>query len=140
MAGSKKPVPQAAALPVRGGEVCLVTSSNGKNWIFPKGMIDAGHSAEQAALQEAWEEAGLRGMLDPSPLGNYRYEKWGLLLEVTVYLMWVERVVEEWPEKSLRRRRWMSWDEARQRLNREEFRRFLQEAQARAHEHSGDGV
>jgi 8-oxo-dGTP pyrophosphatase MutT (NUDIX family) len=50
-------VRQAAALPLRQGKVCIITSSNGKRWIIPKGLIDPGHTAGEAALQEAWEEA-----------------------------------------------------------------------------------
>ena len=56
---------QAAAIPyrVRKGtlEVALVTSSSGKRWVLPKGCIDPGERAWEAAERETEEEAGLRG-------------------------------------------------------------------------------
>ena len=47
---------QSGAIPLRNGRVCLITSSNGKRWVIPKGLIDPGHTAGETALQEAWEE------------------------------------------------------------------------------------
>src|SRR5262249_26119697 len=52
---------QAAAIPIKDGMVCLITSSNGKRWVIPKGLIDPGHTAGESALLESWEEAGLVG-------------------------------------------------------------------------------
>jgi 8-oxo-dGTP pyrophosphatase MutT (NUDIX family) len=97
---------------VRGGAVCLVTSSNGKRWVIPKGLIDPGHTAGEAALQEAWEEAGLVGLLSAEPVGSYLYTKWGGTCHVTVFLMQVTEVAGEWPEQSVRQRRWVSAAEA----------------------------
>jgi 8-oxo-dGTP pyrophosphatase MutT (NUDIX family) len=99
---------QAAALPVRNGRICLVTSSNGKRWIIPKGLIELGQTAGETALQEAWEEAGLVGTLDPEPLGSYLYEKWCGTCHVVVFLMDVTEVAQNWPEGDLRRRTWVS--------------------------------
>jgi len=65
---------QAAVVPLADGQVGLVTSSSGRRWVVPKGMIDPGHSPGEAALIEAWEEAGLVGVLDPEPAGSYLYE------------------------------------------------------------------
>lgn len=39
----------------------VVSSSDGANWVLPKGHIDAGESAEIAALRELAEEAGVTG-------------------------------------------------------------------------------
>ena len=43
---------QAAAIPMRGNKICLVTSSNGKRWVIPKGLIDPGHTSAETALNE----------------------------------------------------------------------------------------
>jgi 8-oxo-dGTP pyrophosphatase MutT (NUDIX family) len=47
----------------RDGQVLylVVSSSDGANWVLPKGHIDAGESAEVAALRELIEEAGVLG-------------------------------------------------------------------------------
>jgi 8-oxo-dGTP pyrophosphatase MutT (NUDIX family) len=58
-------------------------------------------------LQEAWEEAGLRGRILGESVGSYEYEKEGVLLTVAVYLMEVEMEAEQWEEQELRRRRWV---------------------------------
>ncbi len=71
MANASEFIRQAAALPVRNGKVCLVTSSNGKRWVIPKGLIEPGQTAGETALQEAWEEAGLVGVLEPDPIGSF---------------------------------------------------------------------
>ncbi|MBY0461495.1 MAG: NUDIX domain-containing protein, partial [Gemmataceae bacterium] len=92
-------VRQAAAIPVRDGRVCLVTSSSGRRWVVPKGQIDPGHTPGEAALVEAWEEAGLVGALDAEPLGSYAYEKYGRQLLVLAYRMTVTDVRDVWPER-----------------------------------------
>lgn len=39
----------------------VVSSSDGQNWVLPKGHIDPGESADIAALREIAEEAGVVG-------------------------------------------------------------------------------
>src|ERR1700730_2882539 len=97
---------QPAALPMRAGEVCLVTSRSGKRWVVPKGCMEPGKTAAEIALQEAWEEAGLVGVLQPEPLGSYFYEKAGFTCHVTVFLMNVTDIANDWPERGMRQRCW----------------------------------
>ena len=118
-------VRQAAAIPVREDRVCLVTSSSGRRWVVPKGQIDPGHTAGEAALVEAWEEAGLVGALDPEPLGSYAYEKLGRELHVIVYRMAVTEVRDEWPERALRTRAWVTLDDALDRIDEPGLRNLL---------------
>ncbi len=101
-------IKQAAALPLRRGRVCLITSRNGKRWVIPKGWIDPGQTAGETALQEAWEEAGLVGALQREPIGTYLYEKDGNKYHVTVFVMKVTEVEQDWPERALRERSWVS--------------------------------
>ena len=100
-------VRQAAAVPFSEGRVCMVTSSNRKRWVLPKGMIDPGHTPGEAALVEAWEEAGLVGGLDPEPAGSYVYGKLGRDCHVLVYRMTVTEIRDDWPEKGMRERIWL---------------------------------
>ena len=109
MPGARK----AAAIPVLDGRICMVTSSGGGRWVVPKGTIDPGFTPGQAALQEAWEEAGLTGLLSPTePVGSYTYEKYGRTHHVTVFLMAVRDVRGDWPERGLRQREWLTPAEA----------------------------
>jgi 8-oxo-dGTP pyrophosphatase MutT (NUDIX family) len=117
MATAADYVLQAGVIAVRAGKICLVTSSNGKRWVIPKGLIEPGQTAGETALQEAWEEAGLTGVLQSEPLGSYVYEKWCGLCHVTVFLMQVSEEAELWPERDLRRRSWVSLAGALERLD-----------------------
>lgn len=101
-------IQQAAAIPIKEGQVCLITSSSGKRWVVPKGMMEPGKTAGELALQESWEEAGLVGLLDPEPLGSYIYDKYGGICYVTVFLLRVTAVAADWPERWLRQRLWVS--------------------------------
>ncbi|CAN5175880.1 NUDIX hydrolase [soil metagenome] len=116
---------QAAAIPMRKGKICLVTSKNGSRWVIPKGCLEPGKSEQEIAAQEAWEEAGLRGELTRHSLGSYRYEKWGDELEVAVFLLEVQEIAEDWPEKATRQRAWLPPKQAIERLAEAELRAIV---------------
>ena len=97
-------VHQAAAIPVRDGLVCLVTSRSGRRWVIPKGRIEAHQSTADAAAAEAWEEAGLLGTLSNESVGQFEYAKENRKHRVTVFVLTVETVRDDWPEQFQRRR------------------------------------
>jgi 8-oxo-dGTP pyrophosphatase MutT (NUDIX family) len=103
---------QAAAIPLRDNTICLVTSRSGRRWVIPKGCLEPGKTEGEIALQEAWEEAGLVGILRPQPVGSYLYEKYGNSHHVTVFLMEVTAVAHEWPESQFRQRAWLQLGQA----------------------------
>src|SRR2546423_4348484 len=107
MATTPGTLQQAAAIPVRLGQVCLITSRNGKRWVVPKGCLEPGKTAAEIALQEAWEEAGLVGVLQPDPVGTYLYQKAGFTCHVTIFVMIVTDTAERWPEDDFRQRCWL---------------------------------
>ena len=116
---------QAGVIAVRDGRVFLVTSRSGKRWVVPKGCLEPGKSAGEIALQEAWEEAGLVGVLDPDPLGSYLYEKAACLCHVTVFLMRVTEVAADWPEREFRDRCRLSYAEAIVRVDEPGLRKVI---------------
>ena len=108
---------QYAVLPiaVRNGEfsVMLVTSRETHRWILPKGWPEKGLTPAATAAKEAYEEAGLMGEVETTPYGHSHYDKrlrTGEIVpcEVDVFLMRVDRELEDWPERSQRKRRWVS--------------------------------
>ncbi len=119
---------QAAALPFRDGQICLVTSRRKARWVIPKGRIERGHTALQAAEIEAWEEAGLIGAFRPVPLGRYHYEKMDRSHIVSVFAMEVTIVHPTWPEFRERTREWVSIDEALNRIEEAGLRTIIQMA------------
>ena len=69
------------------------------------------------AAREAFEEAGLVGRIaGKRPVGIFHYEKQlrteQLLCEVQVFLLWVDRQLEDWPEEGQREIRWFDPAEA----------------------------
>jgi len=60
-----------------GVEVLLVTSRETGRWIIPKGWPIKGFkpSDYETAAREAYEEAGVRGLVSERSLGHYLYEK-----------------------------------------------------------------
>lgn len=107
---------QAAVIAVRrDGEriqVCLIRRRGSDAWGIPKGLVDPGDDRVTTALNEAWEEAGLKGWLVGDIVGTYEYEKWNIAFTVAVYLMEVVEQHAEWQEDGFRERRWMSFSEA----------------------------
>jgi 8-oxo-dGTP pyrophosphatase MutT (NUDIX family) len=125
MPNSSELIRQAAAIPLKGGQICLVTSRSGKRWVIPKGCFEPGMTAGEIALQEAWEEAGLSGVLSPEPAGSYVYEKAGFTYHVTVFLMHVTDAADDWPERGLRDRCWLTPGHAVARVEEQGLRELI---------------
>jgi len=127
---------QAAAIPYRIHkgrlEIALVTSSSGKRWVLPKGCIDPGERAFEAALRETLEEAGMRGKIERRPVGRYHYEKWGGECEVDVFLLRVTDSLKRWPEAGLRERLWFALKDALDELRERDLRRIVRDAPYRS--------
>ena len=128
MANPSECIHQAAAIPMRGGRVYLVTSSSGGRWVVPKGHLEPGKTAGQIALQEAWEEAGLTGVLLPEPVGSYLYTKYGNTYHVIVFAMEVTQVADDWPERTMRHRVWVDPGEALERIQDKGLRELIRAA------------
>jgi 8-oxo-dGTP pyrophosphatase MutT (NUDIX family) len=79
-------------------------------------------------LNEAWEEAGLRGRLVGDALGAYKYEKYGRPLTVMVFVMEVLEHHKDWIEAGIRERKWVSLDEAAVLLTEHPAHGFLERA------------
>jgi phosphohistidine phosphatase len=123
MAASSNSVPawffeQSAVIPWRrhhrGVQVLLITSSNKKRWIFPKGVIEPGMGARASAGKEALEEAGVDGVVSGGCIGEYVYKKWNGNCRVQVFSMQVTEILEHWDEEAERKRRWVSIHQARE--------------------------
>lgn len=118
----KRPL-QVAALPWRRRadgeiEVLLVTTRGTGQWMVPKGWPMVGKTWPEAAAQEAWEEAGVRGRAGAEELGRFRHDKTGLLQQslpctVAVFPLAVDEELDRWPERSERVRGWFTLADAR---------------------------
>ena len=101
-------------------EVLLITSRGTGRWIVPKGWPMDGMTPAKAALQEAWEEAGVRGRPIDQCLGIYSYSKGGsggLPCLALVYPVRVKSLEKNFPENGQRKRKWFSPKKAAARLS-----------------------
>ncbi|MDF0553555.1 NUDIX hydrolase [Kamptonema sp. UHCC 0994] len=122
-------IQQSAVIPYRivDGEIeiMVITSSTGKRWVIPKGLVEPDMTPQDSAAKEAWEEAGLIGNVLPTLLGTYEYPKWGGICRVDVFLLQVEIVLENWPEAKKRKREWVSLAKAVKRVEEVELKRII---------------
>ncbi len=112
---------QCAALPFSWGDgelrILLVTSRETHRWVLPKGWREKRLAPHALAAKEAFEEAGVVGEVQRRPIGRYDYLKRGPRDRVTpcsvrVFPLRVERLLDDWPERRQRQRRWFSPAEA----------------------------
>jgi 8-oxo-dGTP pyrophosphatase MutT (NUDIX family) len=126
--------PQSGVIPFRGSlqhlEILLITSQSNKRWIIPKGLIEPGLTPEDSALNEAYEEAGVRGKIVGASLGEYQYQKWGGVCNVSVYPMKVTEILESWPESSLRSRDWYKLEDALDKIREQELKNLIKKLPA----------
>ncbi len=90
-----------------GLKVVLITNSSG-GWLVPKGHVEPDLTPAGSAAKEAWEEAGLEGVVTPERLGTFDYVRGSRVKVVDLYGMAVTRVAGVWPEMHRRRRLWVS--------------------------------
>ncbi len=106
-------------------EILLITSSSGKRWGIPKGIVEQHLTPAESAAQEALEEAGVAGVVGADPVGEYQYDKWGGTCVVAVYLMAVREILETWPEADVRQREWVLLEDAPHRVGHPDLKRLL---------------
>lgn len=124
-AGGPDVARQSGAIPytIVDGQIVflLITSRGTGRWIFPKGEPIEGLKPSDVAAQEATEEAGVEGEIDPRPIGSYRTFKTlafrRKIVDVEMYPLRVIRQLQEWPEKTGRHRHWAILPEVKRLLS-----------------------
>ncbi|KAG2240659.1 hypothetical protein Bca52824_097141 [Brassica carinata] len=104
----------------------MISSSSGPGLLFPKND----ETVKEAAVREAVEEAGVRGILMVSPpftpclfvglLGDYEFKSKTHqdecspegLCKAAMYALYVKEELETWPEQKTRTRTWLTIGEA----------------------------
>lgn len=118
-------------------EVLLVTSRRSKRWIIPKGWPMDGKTPVECAVTEAWEEAGVIGKGFNKSLGLFSYQKvveeeGELPCVAMVYPVKVKELARKYPERSERKRKWLSPKRAAERVDEPELVHILEQFDPRA--------
>jgi 8-oxo-dGTP pyrophosphatase MutT (NUDIX family) len=119
-------VRQAGAITVRkhrsATEVFIVRAKkNPSDWIFPKGHIEPGESAPQAAVRELLEEGGVIGRAEDL-IGVSNIQVGSKEIEVTYFLVRFKAFGTAAEERETR---WVSLEAAEALLTYQDARRFL---------------
>lgn len=112
--------PQFGALPYKvidGQLVVLLITSRGRGkWIFPKGGQMTGKTPWDSAAHEAYEEAGVEGEIEQTPIGSYMLPVTAerpAPVEVKIFPMRVTNQRDDWKEQGQRYRHWAVLGEAK---------------------------
>ncbi|KAL6193472.1 hypothetical protein ACLB2K_034556 [Fragaria x ananassa] len=100
--------------------VLMISSPNRDDLVFPKGGWENDETMHEAACREALEEAGVKGVLGETPLGQWEFrskskQNNGSLQGGCRGYMFALRVTEEldsWPEQAIYGRKWVSIEDA----------------------------
>lgn len=95
----------------------LITSRRTKRWVIPRGNPIRGLSPPQSAAQEAYEEAGITGLVSGEAIGSYQYQKIrgngaAVLAEVQVFPLRTTIQSGHWPERHQRETAWFTRQDA----------------------------
>jgi 8-oxo-dGTP pyrophosphatase MutT (NUDIX family) len=130
-----KPYQQFGALPFRwigngSLKVMLVTTRGRKRWMIPKGWPIPGFTPHETAAQEAFEEAGLVGYVDPKAVGSFRYNKRlgpgrQIRCTVEVFPLHVDHQRSHWLEMGERETRWLSATKAASLVSEPDLKKIL---------------
>lgn len=131
----REPRTQYAALPWRRDgagviELLLITSRETRRWVIPKGWPIKTLRPGPSAAQEAFEEAGVSGLVRSRSIGRYHYDKRlrsGRLqhVRVLVYPLEVLEMAGDWPEIGQREQRWATPARAAELVDEPELKTLL---------------
>lgn len=106
-------------------EILLITSRKRLRWVIPKGIVEPNMTPRESAEKEAFEEAGLEGIVSDISIGRYQYYKWGGVCDVEVFLMLAKRMYDDFPEFGLRNRQWLPFEEAAELIEEQDLRNLV---------------
>ena len=111
-------------------QILLITARRSGRWIIPRGWPMDTKTPSEAALIEAWEEAGVKGKAHEQSLGLYSYsrdigEDTPMPCVAMVYPVKVKSLADAFPEQGQRDRKWFSPKKAAARVTEPELAHIL---------------
>jgi 8-oxo-dGTP pyrophosphatase MutT (NUDIX family) len=123
----------AGGLVVRGSKILLISTQDGRRWQLPKGHIEVGETAEQAAVREVREETGVTGRVVAAlPEVEYWYVEKGKLRVhkrvICFLLAYQSGDAADFDAAEVSGAEWFEWDDGLARLSFENERRVAAQA------------
>lgn len=112
-------------------QILLITSRHQGRWILPKGWPIDGLDGAGAAMQEAFEEAGVvKGKVANKAIGTFDYVKrldtgGNATCEAQVYPIEVSETTDEFPESEERKQTWVSAKKAAEMVQEPQLQELL---------------
>lgn len=111
---------QSGVIPYRKNEnsfeVLLITTIKKKRWLIPKGYVEFNLTPFESAKKEAYEEAGVIGSNETVELGSITIKKTSGDQNIKIFSMEVIEELKDYPEKHLRKRKWLHPKEAAEKV------------------------
>ncbi|MBI3699442.1 MAG: NUDIX hydrolase [Afipia sp.] len=131
---ARSPIKAAGGIVFRSGAeplIAVVQLAKDGDWVLPKGKLNPGESARDAAEREVWEETGYAISVHEF-LGKLKYPTGGGKKVVHFWRMEASKKVRD-PMSDVREVDWLPLDAALKRLTRTRERDFLSGVGAAAH-------
>ena len=114
----------------KGIRVLLVTSRETRRWIIPKGWPMKRRTPAGAAAREAYEEAGVHGVISQKSVGFFTYRKdMGrgnrIHCTVRVFPMQVTDMLKKFPESRERKLKWFTPKKAAKKVREPELKALI---------------
>jgi 8-oxo-dGTP pyrophosphatase MutT (NUDIX family) len=110
-------------------EVLVIHRPEYEDWTLPKGKLDPGETAEQAAVREVEEETGIKASLGAHAGSTEYYDRHGRSKRVDYWLMDPEEVPDEFtPNSEVDEIRWLPIDAVRDLLTHEHDAELVEDA------------
>jgi 8-oxo-dGTP pyrophosphatase MutT (NUDIX family) len=97
-------------------EILLITTRKKRRWSVPKGWLIKHNTPQETAAAEAYEEAGVHGVIGQRRIGRFRKRRLKkaqpVMCDVHIFPLKVKRQRKKWPEKNERSRIWVAPREA----------------------------
>jgi 8-oxo-dGTP pyrophosphatase MutT (NUDIX family) len=127
----------AGGLVIQGARILLISTREGRRWQLPKGHIEAGETADEAAVREVREETGVTGrVVAPLPEIDYWYVENSRLRvhkHVDYFLLEYESGdTADYDRGEVSGAEWFSWDDGLDRLSFDNERRVAERARQEA--------